>query len=72
MWLKMHKQSERESYSHKKRTEATMVEAIIKNYKKKNKIELRILAAMDSCRRLVRPRQHSIANTWAQSAHRKK
>ena len=63
MWLKMHKQSERESYSHKKRTEATMVEGINPRTTEKNKIELRILAAMDSCRRLVRPRQHGIANT---------
>ena len=30
---------------------------------KKNEIELRILAAMDSCFGLVRPRQHGIANT---------
>ena len=30
---------------------------------KKAKIEVRILAAMDSCFDLVRPRQHGIANT---------
>ena len=28
MWLIMHKQTERESYSHRKRTKATMVEGI--------------------------------------------
>ena len=39
MWLKMHKQTERECYSHRKRTKATMAEGIYprtnKNKKKK-------------------------------------
>ena len=33
------------------------------NYQINNKIELRILEAMNSCFGLVRPRQHGIANT---------
>ena len=54
----MHKQSERESYSHRKRTTVIIPEGI--NYQKNN---LRILAAVDSCLGLGRPRQHGIANT---------
>ena len=41
MWLIMHKQSKRESYGHRKRTKATMVEGInpitTKKHKKKQK-----------------------------------
>ena len=60
MWLKMHKQNERESYSHRKRTTVTIAEEINSIITKK--IELVILAAMDNCFGLVRPRQHGIAN----------
>ena len=56
--------SQRESYSHRKRTKAIVVEEINPiTTEKKTKIELRILAAKDSCLSLVRPRQHGIANT---------
>ena len=58
-WLEMNKQSEKESYSHRKRTKVTIVEEI-NPITKKTKIELRILAAMDSCLRLIRPRQHGV------------
>ena len=59
-----HKQIERESYSHRKCTKVTMVEGINPiTTTKKTKIELRILAAMDSCFGLVMPPQHGIANT---------
>ena len=54
-------QSERETYSHRMRTKATMLVGI--NPISNKKIELRILAAMDSCFGLVRPCQHGIANT---------
>ena len=57
-----HKQSEKENYSLRKGTTATTVGRITPITTKK--IELRILAAMDSCSCLVRPRQHGIANTW--------
>ena len=67
---KFYKQSERESYSHRKRTKVTMVKGqheginpITTSVKKEGKIELRILVAMESCFGLVRPRQHGIANT---------
>ena len=53
MWLKIHKQSEKERYSHRKRTKATMVEGTINHIT--TKIELRILAAMDSYFGLFRP-----------------
>ena len=47
MWLIIHKQSKRESYSHRKETKATMVEEIKHiTTKNKNKNELRILAAV--------------------------
>ena len=58
-WLEMHKQSKRESYKHRNRTKVTMVEEINPITTKK-KIELRILAAMDSCLRLVRYRRHGV------------
>ena len=64
---KMHKQSDKENYSHRKHTKVIMVEGINPITTKKTKIELRILAAMDSCCfSLARPRQNSIADTWAQ------
>ena len=59
-WLDMHKQSERESYKHRNRTKVTIVEEINPITTKKTKIELRILAATDSCLRLIRPRQHGV------------
>ena len=58
MWLRMHKRSARVSYSHRKRTKVTVVEEINPVTTKKN--ELRLLAAMDSCFGLVKPRQHGI------------
>ena len=58
-------QGERESYCHRKHIlNKTMVEGINPITTQKNtKIEFRILAAMDNCSDLVRPRQHVIANT---------
>ena len=57
----MHNQSERERYSHRKCTTVTKAEEINSIITKK--IYLVILAAMDSCFGLVRPRQHGITNT---------
>lgn len=62
-------QNETESYSHRKRTKATMIEGI--NRITTKKIELRILAAIDSCFGLVSPRQHDIGNTWTQGSHKR-
>ena len=60
----MFKQSEWEIHRHRKLTKATMVERInpITTKNQKNN-EFRILAAMDNCFGLVRPRQHGITNT---------
>ena len=66
---KMNNQSERVSYSHGKRTKGTMIERI--NAITTKKIELRILAAIDSCFGLVMPRQHGMARTLSSRFPRK-
>ena len=66
--LGMHKQIERVSHSHRKRTKATMVERINLIT---TKTEHRILATMDSCFGFLRPCQHGTAKTLAQGSHRK-
>ena len=56
MWLEMLKKSEGQRYGHGKHTKATIVNLITAE----KKGEFRILVAMSSCSRLVKPLQHGI------------
>ena len=53
MWLKIHKQSERESYSHRKRTKATAEEGNNPTATKTKIIEPRILAVVHATMILI-------------------
>ena len=68
MWLKMHKQIKRESYSQRKRAKVTMVKGINPNkyppFPEKNKNKNKKINQAPHIRshgQLFRPRQHGIA-----------